>query len=115
MNKEQAEKLMEALAWMELPIQMAIDSVDELDTAERKRLMPAVHEFLKVHFAVMMTILKEYPELDPQGLGEDWYYALKQMYQTELYPAKKPDPEALKRAAEAGKAAGEQLRKKRNE
>lgn len=110
MDIDKAKNIMEALAWMEHPTQMLSDCIGTLDVDDQERLAPHYHRFLREHLSIMLKVLKQFPELDPDEQGEDWYFDLKKKYQTEAYPARKLSAEDARSAIDAGKAAAARYR-----
>ena len=72
-----AKGFMEALAWIEAPISKMDQHVWELGESERRKYLELTSNFMKCHFQLMMSVINNFPELDPDGDGEEEYNNLK--------------------------------------
>ena len=85
MKRDTAEKLMEALAWMEHPMTMFAEYCQEIeDESERSNIRRAIGNLMGRHFTdVMIPIIKQYPDLGPDKTGAEWYQSMKAKYADE--------------------------------
>jgi hypothetical protein len=82
MKHSTAQGMMEALAWMEIPMGKFDKHLSEIeDESERKEIAKAFGELMGRHFTDMMIpIIRQYPEFDPDKSGEHWYKSVKENY-----------------------------------
>jgi hypothetical protein len=82
MKHSTARGMMEALAWMELPIAKFDIHLQEIeDETERKNMANLFAELMGIHFVdLMIPIIKQYPELNPDKDGAEWYKSIKDKY-----------------------------------
>ena len=83
MKRETAEKILEGLAWMEIPWARLDDSLSQIeDQDERSKTAAIVGDFLLPHFKLIRSIANQFPDLDPDGEGAESYKNLKAKYET---------------------------------
>jgi len=113
MDRRTAEEILDSLALMELSIAKLSVSIKsgEVET-ERQKLFELAKPIIGAHFNLIMHVAKEYPDLDPDGEGENFYHNLKVKYQTEDFPAKRATKEQIESAAAAGKRFAAEFKKK---
>ncbi|MCG7990122.1 MAG: hypothetical protein JAY98_01140 [Candidatus Thiodiazotropha lotti] len=75
-----AKKYIEALAWLEVPCGQLDTLLLELDEKEREKYKEALGNILRGHFEILMPIINQYPELDPDGEGAEFYNAMRSKY-----------------------------------
>ncbi len=80
MEKTTAEGFLETLAWIEAPISKMDQHVWEFEESERRKYLELASNFMKCHFELMMSVVNQFPELDPDGKGEENYKKLKSKY-----------------------------------
>ncbi len=79
-DKITAKGFLDALACIEAPISKMEQHIWELEESERRKYLELTGNLMKYHFEFMMSVVNEYPELDPDGLGEKHYKKLKCKY-----------------------------------
>jgi len=105
---------MEALAWMSLPIDKLAQDIFNLPPGEEKeRLVGYLKEMFHPFHDLTGEVVSQYNELDPLGAGEDWYFSLKQKYETAEFPARKLSEEDKASAESAGIEAAAEIEKER--
>ena len=80
MDKSTAKKYLEALAWMENPFQELNDLLNNLEGDEREKYKEIVGVIAIGHFDLIMSIINQYPELDPDSEGKQIYSEMKHKY-----------------------------------
>ena len=112
MDRRTAEEILDSLAWMDLAIGKLGVSIKASEVeSERKKLFELAKPIFSAHIDLIMCVAKEYPELDPDGKGEEFYHSLKVKYQTVDYPAKKLTEEQIESAKNAGKRFAAEIQK----
>ena len=113
MDRRTAEEILDSLAWMGLSIGKLTLSIKASEIeSERKKLFELMKPILSAHFDLIMHVVKEHPELDPDGEGEEFYHSLKVKYQTADYPAEKLTEEQIESAKNSGKRIAAEIQKK---
>jgi len=86
MNRATAEKLMEALAWMECSLDLFEEGCSQInDERESCEMRKAFAKVASDHFTeLMVPIIKQYPDLDPDKFGKSWYQLIKKKYETKV-------------------------------
>ena len=112
MDIDTAKKLMESLAWMSLPIdEFGNKHLKDIDDAELKqKLFKLFTPILASHYDLLHMIRVLYPSLDPNGEGEDWYFSLRQKYQSDSFPAPKLTENQKNSAIKSGIAIAKQIK-----
>ena len=80
MNKTTATEFLDALAWFESPFGKMDLLLNELEGTEREDYKEVLGKIALGHFDLIMPIIKQYPELDPDGEGKQMYLAMKEKY-----------------------------------
>jgi hypothetical protein len=112
MNEKQAKDIMEALAWMSLPLDKLGQEIFRFPLGEEKDwLRERWKEIFSSFDDVMREVTAQHRELDPLGGGEEWFFKLKQKYETKEFPAKKLSEEEKASAEKAGIEAASQIEK----
>ena len=112
MDRRTAEEILDSLAWMELAIGKLGGTIKASEVeSERKELFNLTEPIISAHIDLIMRVAKEYPELDPDGKGEEFYHSLKVKYQTVDHPAKKLTKEQIESARSAGKRFAAEIQK----
>lgn len=84
MNKIAAEKFIAALAWTEGAIGQLDSLLLELSQEEKEHYKKALGGLLFNHFEMIMPIINQYPELDPEGAGQDNYRTLRESFSSKF-------------------------------
>lgn len=77
MNRDIAKQFIEALALMELPLNLMDSAISNLDGKEKDKYTSGVAHLMQAHFELLMGIINLYPELDPDGAGAEAYCEFK--------------------------------------
>jgi hypothetical protein len=80
MDLETAKKMLDALAWLDAPYNRLEQVYLELSEQEQKKYKPFLGQIALAHFDMMMPIIAQHSELDPDGVGKVFYESLKNKY-----------------------------------
>lgn len=80
MDRNAAEKLIDTLALFEVPCGRLDEFLSELDGTEREKYKELVGKLLHIHLSLMMPVINQFPDLDPDGTGKDEYERLQDKY-----------------------------------
>jgi hypothetical protein len=102
---------MESLAWMSMPLdKLALHvSKDIEDAEERKELVEHIKTFMHAFFDIQFHVLRQFPELNPDGKGEEAYFQAKVKYQANGFPPQRLSEQEIKSAEEAGLQAAREI------
>lgn len=80
MDRNAAEKLLEILALLEVPCGRLDGLLSDLNEDELEKYRSLVGDLLHVHFALVMPVIGQFPDLDPDGAGKESYQKLREKY-----------------------------------
>ena len=81
MKRETAERILEGLAWMEVPFAALDDCISQIEDPEEKQNYAGyVGDLLFPHFRLVQSIVNRFPDLDPDGAGAEQYKRIKELY-----------------------------------
>ena len=77
MDKATAIKFLDALAWFEHPFGELELLLSKLEGDEREAYKKIIGQIALNHFDLIMPIINQYPDLDPDGKGKQAYANMK--------------------------------------
>ena len=81
MDKSTAINFLEALAWFEAPFGKLDSLLNELEGEECNEYKKIIGTIALTHFDLIMPIINQYPELDPDAQGKEMYKNFKLKYE----------------------------------
>jgi len=109
-DRKSAENLMDVMAHLSTPIYRLPDVIKAFQNESEKELFwKHFRALTKVQMSILEDVVREFPEMDLTGQGEDYWFQLRKKYEVEGFPVRKMTAEEKQAAARAGKAAAAEI------